>query len=76
MTRVTTYTVEITHDGPDLGAFDAIFGQYLTEREHPFLTDYAPTDPGSDRRADGYDGPFVRRIVVTRRGGPTFKWPR
>lgn len=57
-----TFVVTVEHDGSSDDAFDALFAEYLTTPDYPFLGDYGPEAWG------GYDGPLVHGVQVSVNG--------
>lgn len=68
VTHRRTFVVTVEHDDLDEDGFDELFGQYLTEQEHPFLHDYSQPSWG------GYKGPFVRSVSVSMNGIERWNW--
>lgn len=71
MTATRTYVVMLTHDGDD-DEFDALFAQYLTLPDCPFLEDYGPRS----EELSGWTGPFIEAVTVSRDriGHPLAHW--
>lgn len=71
MSTKITFTVTLTVDG-ETDEMEELFGQYLTLPDYPFAEDYGAG-------WGGYEGPFVRNVLVKSEFGKRYEsgddWP-